>query len=99
MLDEQIIEPIGYDFGFTRRTFVQALGTGLLIFVAAPSAGAQDRPGEAGQSSRRSGRDRGGERVPLSARLHIGKDGSITVMTGKVEGGQGARAEITQAAA
>ena len=29
----------------------------------------------------------------------IGKDGTITVMTGKVEGGQGSRAEITQAAA
>src|SRR5438874_2640330 len=34
-----------------------------------------------------------------SARRHIGRDGTITVMTGKVEGGQGARAEITQAAA
>jgi isoquinoline 1-oxidoreductase len=37
--------------------------------------------------------------VPVAARLHIGKDGSITVMTGKVECGQGARAELTQAAA
>ncbi|HEY3147870.1 MAG TPA: molybdopterin cofactor-binding domain-containing protein, partial [Dongiaceae bacterium] len=35
----------------------------------------------------------------LDARLHIAKDGVITVMTGKVEAGQGARAEITQAAA
>src|SRR5262249_5087661 len=34
----------------------------------------------------------------LAARVHIGNDG-ITVMTGKVECGQGARAEITQAAA
>src|SRR5207302_10479352 len=33
------------------------------------------------------------------ARIHLGKDGSITVLAGKVEGGQGARAEITQAAA
>ena len=31
LLDDQIIEPVGYDFGFTRRTFVQVLGTGLLI--------------------------------------------------------------------
>jgi isoquinoline 1-oxidoreductase len=31
--------------------------------------------------------------------VHIAKDGAITVMTGKVEGGQGARAELTQAAA
>ena len=37
--------------------------------------------------------------MTLAARLHIGKDGLITVMTGKVECGQGARAELTQAAA
>ena len=37
--------------------------------------------------------------MTLAARLHIGKDGPITVMTGKVECGQGARAELTQAAA
>ena len=35
----------------------------------------------------------------VSARVHIGKDGSITVMTGKVEAGQGSRTELTQAAA
>ena len=35
----------------------------------------------------------------MSARLHIGKDGTITVLTGKVEMGQGSRAELTQAAA
>jgi isoquinoline 1-oxidoreductase len=31
--------------------------------------------------------------------VHIGRDGTITVLTGKVEMGQGARAELTQAAA
>ena len=29
--DGQIIEPVGYDFGLTRRSFVQVLGAGLLI--------------------------------------------------------------------
>ncbi len=38
-------------------------------------------------------------RVIVSARIHIAKDGKITVLTGKVEEGQGARAELTQAAA
>ena len=33
--DGQIIEPLGYDFGLTRRTFVAALGAGLLIAAAA----------------------------------------------------------------
>jgi len=35
----------------------------------------------------------------VAARLHINQDGTITVMTSKVECGQGARAELTQAAA
>src|SRR6185295_719421 len=48
---------------------------------------------------RRGGRGGGGETRNLSARLHIGKDGVITVLTGKVEVGQGSRAELTQAAA
>ncbi len=43
---------------------------------------------------------RGGANGPLSTRLHTGKDGTITVMVvGKVEAGQGARAELTQVAA
>lgn len=45
------------------------------------------------------GRSRVTRARTLSARIHLGKDGSITVLTGKVEGGQGARAELTQAAA
>ena len=97
----------------TRRAFVQALGAGLLI-CAATSALAQTRPGaedlgerngepaSAGGGAGRGGRRGGGggnRAVPLEARLHIAKDGKITVLSGKVEGGQGARAEITQAAA
>ena len=35
----------------------------------------------------------------VAARLHIAADGRITVMTGKVEVGQGSRTQITQAAA
>ena len=96
--DEQIIEPVGYDFGLTRRTFVQVLGAGLLIAVAAPSIadGQERRRGGGGGGG---GEFAGSKSVPLDARIHIGKDGAITVLTGKVEGGQGARAEITQAAA
>ena len=37
--------------------------------------------------------------MPISTRLHLGEDGTVTVMTGKVEMGQGARGQITQAAA
>jgi isoquinoline 1-oxidoreductase len=35
----------------------------------------------------------------LAARIHFGDDGAITVLSGKVDGGQGARGEIAQAAA
>ncbi len=42
---------------------------------------------------------RGGPPPTLAARLHIGKNGVATVLTGKVECGQGSRSELTQAAA
>ena len=91
--DEQLIEPVGYDFGFSRRAFVQGLGAGLIIAVTTtPSVALQ-------QQQRRGGGRREPAPVELGARLHIGNDGTISVMTGKVEAGQGSRAQITQAAA
>jgi isoquinoline 1-oxidoreductase len=100
---DQIIEPVGYDFGFSRRSFMQVLGAGLLISAASGSVLAQERPGAGGRRGGGGGRGGGGfagqEPTNLDARLHIGADGIITVMTGKVECGQGARAQITQAAA
>ena len=88
---DEPMEPVGYDFGLTRRGFVQILGAGLLIAVSDAPLWAQRRGG---------GGSFAGSRVRnVAARVHIGKDGSITVMTGKVEAGQGSRAELTQAAA
>src|SRR5579872_3847158 len=81
----------------TRRQFLQSLGAGLMIAVVAPQIIAQETP-----QQRRPRRNRGGfggAPVKIAARIHIGQDGTITVMTGKVECGQGARAEITMAAA
>jgi isoquinoline 1-oxidoreductase len=77
--------------GMTRRGFLQALGAGLVISVAGGRAIAQARGGRRGGG--------GAGATPVSARVHISKIGAITVMTGKVEGGQGARTEIAQAAA
>jgi len=71
----------------SRRSFLELLGAGLLITVG----------GGVGCSQRGGGRGSGP--APISTRVHIGEDGAITVMTGKVELGQGARTEITQAAA
>ncbi len=42
---------------------------------------------------------RGGGDGPLEARLHIGEDGIVTVLSGKIEEGQGALTELTMAAA
>src|SRR4051812_40186115 len=77
----------------TRRTFLQTLGAGVLVSVVAPPLFAQ-------QQRPRGGGGLGGAGArTVSARIHIGNDGVITVMSGKVECGQGARAELTQAAA
>ena len=87
---DEPLEPIHFDFGLKRRGFVQLLGAGLLIAAsAAPSLAQRGRRGGFGSSGARS----------VAARIHLGKDGSITVLTGKVEAGQGARTELTQAAA
>lgn len=92
--DDQIFEPAGYDFGFSRRSFMQVLGAGILVSATVGSALAQERRGRRG-----GGIDGDRSPAPISSRLHIGTDGTITVLTGKVDGGQGSRAQITQAAA
>jgi isoquinoline 1-oxidoreductase subunit beta len=88
---DQIIEPVEFDFGLKRRTFVQLVATGLAVVVSPLPSLAQQRGGQprGGTSQVRN----------LSERLHIGKDGMVTLLCGKVEIGQGARAEFTQAAA
>ena len=87
---DELVERVDYDFGLSRRSFVKVLGAGLLIAVTIPALAQEE-------AARRGGG--GGGARNLGARIHIGKDGTITVLTGKVEGGQGARAELTQAAA
>ncbi len=99
-IDPEIYEPLNtHDSvnGLSRREFVQVLGAGLLITVSGEIALAQQRRGGRGGG----GRGGFGGRGPtnIAARLHIDRDGTITVMTSKVEVGQGSRAEITQAAA
>jgi isoquinoline 1-oxidoreductase len=85
---DEAVERVDYNFGLKRRSFVQILGAGLLIAVSAPAL-AQRRGGGAGGGGARS----------IAARILLGKDGAISVMAGKVEGGQGARTELSQAAA
>ena len=67
----------------SRREFLEMTGAGLLIVATAPSSQAQ----------------RGGGGGPLETRLHIAEDGWVTILTGKIEEGQGARTELAMAAA
>src|ERR1035437_5182205 len=89
---DELVERVDYDFGLSRRSFVKVLGAGLLIAVTIPALAQEE-------AARRGGGGGGGGVRNLGARIHLGKDGTITVLTGKVEGGQGARAELSQAAA
>ena len=72
--------------GMSRRSFLQLLGAGLLVTTYADTASGAPGPEAAPEGS-------------VAARLHIGEDGVITVMTGKVDVGQGSRKQFTMAAA
>ncbi len=85
-------QSMDYDFGLSRRLFVKLLGSGLLLSFSPPLL-----PQESGR--RGGGGFFGSGARTVAARIHFGADGSITVLAGKVEGGQGARAELLQAAA
>jgi nicotinate dehydrogenase subunit B len=88
------IEPERYEllagplhlFECDRRDFLKGLG-GILILIAAGDLSAQE-----------SGRGGGRREMPreLSAWLHVGEDGTVTVYTGKVEVGQDIRTSLTQ---
>ena len=89
---DDLLDYADYGFGVSRRSFVKGLGAGLLLAVSdravTQESGGRSRGGFLGSGARN-----------VAARIHIGGDGTITVMAGKVEGGQGARAELAQAAA
>lgn len=92
--EHQIIEPVEFSFGLKRRAFVQLVTSGLVIAAAPlPSIAQQQRGG------RRGGGFGGTATRNVWERVHIGKDGVVTLLAGKVEVGQGSRAEYTQAAA
>ena len=70
-----------------RREFLKGLGAGLLVCLT---------PG--GGMAQESGRTFGGHALPkeVSAWIHIGADGNVTVYTGKVEVGQNIRTSLAQ---
>ncbi|MCP5516008.1 MAG: xanthine dehydrogenase family protein molybdopterin-binding subunit [Verrucomicrobiales bacterium] len=87
----EFADSVEFTFAMDRRRFVQVLGAGLMIAVGPGAALAQERNGGRG--------GRGAGAAPAAARIHFGEDGRVTVLSGKIEMGQGARTELTQAAA
>ena len=85
-----------YRFAFDRRGFLQSLGGGIAILLAARSAlpAAAQAAQESGQAFER-------HPIPqaIDAWLHIAPSGAVTVFTGKVEVGQNIRTSLSQAVA
>jgi isoquinoline 1-oxidoreductase len=86
----------GLDVEIARRQFFKAAAGGIVVLLALPAV----LDGQQAEGRRR-GRGDGGGRAPMEigAWLHIGEDGAVTVYTGKVEVGQGARTSLAQAVA
>ncbi|HKA36891.1 MAG TPA: molybdopterin cofactor-binding domain-containing protein, partial [Thermoanaerobaculia bacterium] len=86
LLDHEISRRLHW-FDVDRRKFLQLLGGGLLVCAAPRGVRAQE-----------SGRARVDRELPkqMSAWIHIGRDGKVTVFTGKVEVGQNIRTSLAQ---
>ena len=100
-IPELLLEPERYElhatppyrFDLDRREFFKVLGCGVVVLFLMDTVLGQ----ESGGGGRRNGRGQ----VPseISAWLHIGEDGTVTVFTGKTEVGQNIRTSLTQAVA
>ena len=82
---DELLEPVRFSFALDRRSFVQMLGAGVLVTAIGTPALAQRR-GAAGAVAAvfAVGRRRRCRRGFISR-----DDGTITVLSGKVDGGQG----------
>jgi isoquinoline 1-oxidoreductase len=87
--EDQHVVPSLHWFALDRRRFLQIFGGGIAIAAAAPKVDIL---------AQESGRGRASQELPkeLSAWIHIDKDGTITVFTGKVEMGQNIRTSLAQ---
>lgn len=88
----ELYEKRRYHFELNRRKFLQFFGGGIVLFVPLSQLHAQQRE---------SGRSDFDNEVPqeVGAWIHIDKDGSVRVFTGKAEMGQNIRTSLTQAVA
>jgi len=87
----EFFEDRRFTFDLNRRSFLRVFGGGLVVFVAAGDALAQ----ESGRAARTQPQAPG----DLAAWLHVDASGRTRVCTGKVEIGQNIRTSLTQAVA
>jgi len=94
-LNDELEVPEGWGFVYTvdRREFLKLTGTGLLVMIAV-----EPLLGRAEAAQPQGGRQ-GGYPTDINAYLHIGADGRITCLVGKIEMGQGAMTSLPQLAA
>lgn len=84
----RVVEEAGSSHGLPRRDFLKLMGGGILVaFTYGEAFPFQETP------QRRFG---GGYPADFNAYLHIGEDGRITCLTGKIEQGQGAMTVLPQ---
>jgi isoquinoline 1-oxidoreductase len=92
--DDEMIVPDGWGFATTmdRREFLRLTGSGLLVVFAVEARAGSQEPA-------RPRSDRQGYPSDLNAYLHIGPDGRVTCLAGKIEMGQGVMTSLPQIAA
>ncbi len=86
----ELEERPAYNFGLDRRDFFRVLGGGVAVAVVFTDAIALQESGRGG---------RRGMPQDVGSWIHIGTDGNVTVLTGKVEVGQNIRTSLSQVVA
>jgi isoquinoline 1-oxidoreductase len=87
----ELSRPPAYTFALDRRELFRVLGGGVAVALVAKEALALQESGRGGR--------RGGMPQDIGSWLHIGADGKVTVLTGKVEVGQNIRTSLSQVVA
>jgi nicotinate dehydrogenase subunit B len=88
--DHELVVDGPTSFPVDRRDFVKLTATGLLVLLAI------DRPLAAAQETARLPTGRQGYPTDINAYLHIGADGKVTCLVGKIEQGQGVMTSLPQ---
>jgi nicotinate dehydrogenase subunit B len=88
----ELHSPLSVIFESDRRDFFKFLGTGIFVACASSKTAAFQESGRRGGSEDNLPRE-------IDAWLHIGENGEITALTGKVEVGQNIRTSLSQAVA